>query len=166
MNGTQFREKMHAGERLYGTMIVSDSPRWPPVVSGLGLDFVFIDTEHAARDREAVSWLCQGYGALGVVPVVRIPRPDPYLACMALDGGAQGIIAPYVESVEEVRQMVGAVKYRPLKGKKLNAMLAGKTALEPQLAEYLAGYNAQNSLIINIESVPAMDELDDILAVP
>jgi len=166
MNGKQFREKLHAGERLYGTLIVSDSPRWPPVVSGLGLDFVFLDTEHVARDREKVSWLCQAYAAYGLPPVVRLPSPDPYQATAVLDGGARGIIAPYVESAEEVRRMVGAVKFRPLKGKKLRAALAGEAPLEPELADYLAGYNEQNSLIINIESVPALAALDEILAVP
>jgi 2-keto-3-deoxy-L-rhamnonate aldolase RhmA len=166
MNGTQFREKLHNGERLYGTMIVSDSPRWPAVVSSLGLDFVFIDTEHTALDRQVVSHMCQTYAALGLPPVVRIPRPDPYQACMLLDGGALGIIAPYVESPEEVRMLVGAVKYRPLKGKKLSAALSGKAPLPPELAAYLAEYNENNSLIINIESIPAIEALDEILAVP
>jgi 2-keto-3-deoxy-L-rhamnonate aldolase RhmA len=166
MNGVQFREKLHAGERLYGTMIISDSPKWLPVVSGLGFDFVFIDTEHTALDRRQTSWMCQAYTALGLVPVVRIPRPDPYLACMNLDGGAQGIIAPYVETPEEVRQLVGAVKYRPLKGKKLQDVLAGRLTLDPVSSEYLAKYNASNSLIVNIESAPALNALDEILAVP
>ena len=166
MNGKQFREKLHSGERLYGTLIVSDSPRWPSVVSSIGLDFVFIDTEHIALDRHAVSWMCQAYAALGLPPIIRISRPDPYLACMALDGGAQGIVAPYVESVEEVRTLVGAVKYRPLKGKKLQAVLSGETLLEPDLAGYLAQYNQHNSLIVNIESQPALDVLDEILTVP
>ena len=166
MNGNQFREKLHSGDRLYGTLIVSDSPRWPPVVSSIGLDFVFIDTEHIPLDRHAVAWMCQAYAALGLPPIVRIPRPDPYLACMVLDGGAQGIVAPYVESPDEVRMLVGAVKYRPLKGKKLQAFLAGETTLEPRLADYLARYNQHNSLIVNIESQPALDALDEILAVP
>jgi 2-keto-3-deoxy-L-rhamnonate aldolase RhmA len=166
MNGSQFRNKLHSGERLYGTLIVSDSPRWPQAVTRIGLDFVFIDTEHIALDRYTVSWMCQTYAALGLPPIVRIPRPDPYLACQILDGGANGIIAPYVESAEEVRQLVGAVKYRPLKGKKLQAVLAGKETLEPALAEYLAQYNQNNSLIVNIESVPALEALDEILAVP
>jgi 2-keto-3-deoxy-L-rhamnonate aldolase RhmA len=166
MNGKQFREKLHSGERLYGTLIVSDSPHWPPVVSRIGLDFVFIDTEHIALDRHAVAWMCQAYAALGLPPIVRIPRPDPYLACMVLDGGAQGIVAPYVESAEEVRMLVGAVKYRPLKGKKLQGVLAGETILESALADYLAQYNQHNSLIVNIESQPALDALDEILAVP
>jgi 2-keto-3-deoxy-L-rhamnonate aldolase RhmA len=166
MPGKLFRERLHAGERLYGSLIVSDSPRWPSVVSKAGLDFVFIDTEHIALDRGIVSWMCQTYAGLGLTPVVRIPRPDPFLACMMLDGGAQGIIAPYVESAEEVRQLVGAVKYRPLKGKKMQAVLSGQTALEPDLDEYLKKYNENNSLIVNIESVPALQALDEILAVP
>lgn len=155
MLGNEFREKLHAGERLYGTLIVSDSPRWPAVVTKLGLDFVFIDTEHVALDRGIVSWMCQAYSALGLAPIVRIPRPDPIQACMMLDGGAHGIIAPYVESAEEVRQLVGALKYRPLKGKKLQGVLAGETVLEPGLENYLKQYNQNNSLIVNIESVPA-----------
>ena len=166
MNGKLFRQKLHAGERLYGTMIVSDSPKLPSIVTGLGLDFVFIDTEHIANDRKQVAWMCQAYAALGITPVVRINRPDPYTACMTLDGGAQGIIAPYVESPEEVRDLVGAVKFRPLKGKRLHDMLEGKQTLEPALSDYLANYNANNSLIVNIESIPAMERLDEILAVP
>ncbi len=166
MNGHQFREKLHAGERLYGTLIVSDSPRWPPAVAALGLDFVFIDTEHIALDRGAVSWMCQAYAALGLPPVVRIPKPDPFLASMALDGGALGIIVPYVESPEEVRSLAGAVKFRPLKGKVLQAALSGKAELDPVQAAYLAQYNRENSLIVNIESRPALEALDEILAVP
>ena len=166
MNGSEFRAKLHSGERLYGTLIVSDSPRWPPVVSSLGLDFVFIDTEHIALDRHPVAWMCQAYAALGLPPIVRIPRPDPYLACSMLDSGALGIIAPYVELPEEVRQLVGAVKYRPLKGKKLQAVLAGEAVLEPALAAYLAQYNQYNSLIVNIESLPALEALDEIISVP
>ena len=40
--------------------------------------------------------------ALGLPPLVRIPSPDPYAASMVLDGGAAGVIAPYIESVEQV----------------------------------------------------------------
>ena len=166
MNGKLFRQKLHSGERVYGTMIVSDSPKWISAVSGLGLDFVFIDTEHIANDRKQVAWMCQAYEALGITPIVRINRPDPYLACQTLDGGAQGIIAPYVESPEEVRELVGAVKYRPLKGKRLRDMLEGRISLEPAAQEYLANNNVNNSLIVNIESIPALKALDDILAVP
>ncbi|MBM3854037.1 MAG: aldolase, partial [Verrucomicrobia bacterium] len=125
MSPADFRQSLRAGERLFGTLIVSPSPRWPDVVRGCGLDFVFIDTEHIALDRAELSWMCQTYAALGLPPLVRIPAPDPYAATMVLDGGAAGVIAPYVESAEQVHALRGAVKCRPLKGEKLRHVLAG-----------------------------------------
>jgi len=38
-------------------LIVSHSPRWPDTVAKLGLDFVFIDTEHITLDRAKLSWM-------------------------------------------------------------------------------------------------------------
>jgi 4-hydroxy-2-oxoheptanedioate aldolase len=159
------RAKLHQGERVYGTMVNAVSPRWPGVLSGLGLDFVFIDTEHSAQDRTQLAWMCQLYAAQGVVPVVRIPSPDPYQACMVLDGGGQGVIAPYIETPDQVRELVGAVKYRPLKGARLYNRLSGQGKLEPELETYLDRRNENNLLIVNIESRPALNALDDILAV-
>jgi len=166
MNASELKMALKSGRRAYGTLIVSSSPRWPDSVAKLGLDFVFIDTEHIALDRETLSWMCQTYRALGLPPIVRIPSPDPYQACMVLDGGAAGVVAPYVETVEEVQALRGAVKFRPLKGERLAAALADERTLEPKLAAYLEKNNRDNLLIINIESVQALDRLDELLAVP
>jgi len=166
MNGRELCEALHSGRRVYGTCILSPSPKWPGAVAGLGVDFVFLDTEHTAQEREKLSWMCQGYRALGIAPIVRVPKPDPFWATMALDGGAAGVIFPYVESPEQVRALVGATKLRPLKGERLAGALDGTAALEPELADYLANRNAGTVAIVNIESTPAIAALDDILAVP
>jgi 4-hydroxy-2-oxoheptanedioate aldolase len=159
-----FNERLRSSERVYGTLIVSPSPHWVPVVAGLGLDFVFIDTEHIPLDREKLAWMCQTYRAVGLAPIVRIPSPDPYQACAVLDGGAAGIVAPYVETAARVRDLVGAVKKRPLKGQTLARHLAG-APLEPTQAGYLEKGASSRTLIVNIESVPAIEALDEILAV-
>jgi 4-hydroxy-2-oxoheptanedioate aldolase len=166
MTGRDLKEALRAGRRVYGTCVVSTSPAWPPMIAGAGLDFVFIDTEHIPIDRAQLSWMCRTYAALGLPPVVRIPKVDATLACMALDGGAAGIVAPYMERVEEVHQLRGAVKYRPLKGARLDRALHEHEVLDPELRGYLDRFNANNVCIVNIESVPAMLALDDILAVP
>ena len=166
MDGKQLVQALRAGDRVYGTAIYSPSPKWPGVVKNLDLDMVFIDTEHTPYDRNTLSWMCQSYSALNLAPVVRIPSPDPYQAQMVIDGGAAGVIAPYIESPEQVKALGGAVKYGPLKGGKLQAFLDGAGSLETELDEYLAARNANKVLIINIESVPALDCLDDILSVP
>lgn len=165
MNGSEFRDALHSGRRVYGTMVASTSPRWVPLLAGMPLDFVFIDTEHITIDREKLSWMCQAYRYAGLAPVVRIASPDPYAACQILDGGACGLVAPYVETAAEARELAGAVKRRPVKGAKLRATLAGKTPFEPALETYVAAHNRAHSLIVNIESVPAIEALDEILAV-
>ena len=166
MNGLELSKALKAGERVYGTLITSPSPHLPSQLKGIGLDFVFIDTEHISLTDHDLSWMCQTYRAMNMVPLVRIPEPDPYRACKVLDGGAGGIIVPYVESVEQVQALRGAVKLRPLKGKKLAATLDGSSTPGDRLASYLRAGNEGRLLVINIESVPALENLDAILDVP
>lgn len=165
MSVKPIREALHSGRFVYSTLVVSTSPHWTTVLRGSGIDFVFIDTEHIPIGRETLSWMCRAYAASGIPPVVRIPSPDPFEATKVLDGGASGVIAPYVESPEQVRDLVGATRLRPLKGDRLRAALDDPNSMEPELRGYLERRNENTLLIINIESVPAVEHLDEILAV-
>ena len=165
MVGSEFRNKLHNGERVFGTSVTNAAPSWPHIISELGIDFVFIDNEHHPFTREQTATLCRMYASLGIVPLMRIPKPDPILACMALDGGAAGVIAPYVESVDQVVDLVGAVRYSPLKGQVLQTAMRdgvwpGKTK------EHLDARNQGRSAIINIESVTALENLEQLISVP
>jgi len=167
MTGKQLREALREGRRVYGIQVTSPTSRWATsAVAKLNLDFVFIDMEHVPHDRREVAWMCDLYREMGLAPIVRIGSPDPYVACQVLDGGACGIIAPYVETVQEVKSLVGAVKYRPLKGKMLQEVLDGSRTLDPEVQKFLDNYNRDNVLMINVESVPAMENLDQLVAVP
>lgn len=158
-------EKLKAGENVYGTCITSTSPMWPAAVKRTGVDFVFLDTEHVPLGRTELAALCQQFRHLDITPIVRIPCPDPYLACQAIDAGAKGIVAPYLESTAQIMELVGATKYRPLKGQVLQGYLSGDVPMPQNLQEYVAHYNAGNICIANIESVPAMENLDALLSV-
>ncbi|MDT8301786.1 MAG: aldolase/citrate lyase family protein [Sedimentisphaerales bacterium] len=166
MDDAEFLSRLKKGKRLYGTAILSDSPLWPLAVKRTGADFVFIDTEHIPIDRITLAQMCQVYMGHGLHPLVRIPTPDPQKAYEVLDGGASGILAPYIESPEQVRELVGAVKLRPLKGERLKEVLQNQDSLESELKDYLRDWNEGKFLIINIESVPAIERLEQILAEP
>jgi len=166
MNSMILKEKLNSGEKIYGTAIVSSSTMWPSSVKKAGLDFVFIDTEHVALGRETVSNMCNIYSSLGFPPIVRIPSPDPYTACTILDGGASAILAPYIESVEQVKRLVGAVKYRPIKGHKLEQILDDPSSIDSKLKNYIDERCKNNLLFINIESQPAVDNLNNLLDIP
>lgn len=166
MTSVEFARALSSGRRVYGTLVASTSSRWVPLLAGLPLDFVFIDTEHIPIGRETLGWMCQAYGAAGLPPIVRIGAPDPIAASQAVDSGAAGVIAPYVESAAQVRELVGAVKRKPVKGRLLAGDLAGESPFAPELEAYVRGHNAGRSVIANIESTPALENLDEILAVP
>jgi 4-hydroxy-2-oxoheptanedioate aldolase len=157
------RQKLLNGKKVYGTCITSNAPRWPQLVAGAQLDFVFLDTEHIALDRAELSRMCRTYLTLGMTPIVRIPSPDPYRASQVIDDGAIGVIAPYLESTDQIRDLVGATKYRPLKGEKLEDIISGKKEPSTSLKTYLDQYNHGNLCIANIESIPAVNKLDELL---
>src|SRR5262249_45443362 len=166
MTGREIIQALHAGRNVYASAIVAMSPLWPALAKQTGIDFVFVDTEHIPLDRQTLSWVCQTYQALGLPPVVRIPCNDPFEACKVLDAGAGGVIGPYVETADHVRGLAGAVKLRPLKGRRLQDALHDRAALEPELRAYLDQRNGDKILIANIESVPAIENLHDICSVP
>jgi 4-hydroxy-2-oxoheptanedioate aldolase len=166
MDGKELAEALHSGKRIYGTLIISTSPKWVEVMRALDIDCVFIDTEHIPLDWQKLGWMCHTFTGLGMAPIVRIPRPDPFEACRVLDMGAVGVVAAYMETPEQVNQMRSAVKLRPIKGKKMEQILTGKTKLQGEFADYVKKFNEGHVLLANIESVPAVEALDEILAVP
>jgi 4-hydroxy-2-oxoheptanedioate aldolase len=158
-------KKLRNGQNVYGTAFTSIAPSWPVMLKNAGLDFAFIDTEHISMNRADMARLCQLFNAYDITPVVRIPSPDPYLACQAIDGGAKGVVAPYLESVSQVLDLAGATKFKPLKGEVLKKYLGGEP-IPATLKNYIDQFNEGNLCIANIESVPAMEKLDELLSVP
>jgi 2-keto-3-deoxy-L-rhamnonate aldolase RhmA len=166
MDAKEFLEHLKRGKRLYGTAVLSPSPLWPEGIKRAGADFVFIDTEHTPFDRTILAQMCLSYKGYGLPPLVRISSTDPHEARRVLDGGASGILAPYIESPEQVRELVGAAKLRPLKGERLREALQNQDSLTPELKDYLREWNKDSFLMINVESIPAIERLDMILAEP
>ncbi len=166
MNAKQIKDTIARGGRVYGTLITSMASNWPIHIAKTGIDFVFIDTEHIPLNAETVSQMCRVYAACNMAPLVRIPSADPCQAARAIDSGAAGVVVPYVETAKQVRDVIGAVKLRPVKGKKLDDMLSGTELPQAELRDYLRNYNANNLLLVNIESWPAIENLDAILSTP
>lgn len=164
MRGSQIKETLQQGGRVYGTHIASlMNPLAAAIATEMELDFAFFCTEHMPLDRTEISMMCQLYAAKGISPVVRVPSPDAVAVGMALDAGAEGIVIPYLESVDDARRMAGAVKYRPLKGKLLKNVLSGESTLNNETTRFLQKFNDDRYLIIGIESVPAIEKLEQLI---
>ena len=167
MNGAELKATLQEGGRVYGTMITHGrNPRWVEALGGIGLDYVVIDTEHGPRSRAEMADYLAAFSNSPVVPIVRIPIPKSHYVTMALDAGAQGILAPYCESVEEVREVIGAAKWRPLKGEAVQRLMDTGEHISDASRTYLENRNRNNVAIIGIESVQAVNNLEEILKVP
>lgn len=167
MNGQELNEKVKGGGVVYGSMItLGRNPLWAHAVTGVGLDYIIIDTEHTPRGRADVADYMAALDPDGPVPIVRVPIPSSHYITMAIDAGGQGVLAPYVETVAEVREVVGATKWRPLKGELVDRVVAEGVFPSEATRTYLEGMNRNAVCIIGIESVPAVNRLDELLAVP
>ena len=165
MVGKEFRDALRSGKTVYGTLITSASPKMFDIVITLGLDYVFFCNEHIFYNPDNLGWMFRAYKASGINPVVRIPEPDPFLATQALDAGAAAILVPYVENVEDVRDLVGAVKYHPLKGDKLKKILSGDEKPAAELEAYLKNNNKNNTLLLNIESPNGVNNMEQFFSI-
>ena len=166
MNGEELKRKVKAGGIVYGTMLASArNPRWMALIDTYGLDYVIIDTEHTPLDRGHISDFLAAFNDNSVVPILRVPIPDSHYVTMALDAGAQGVLVPYCETVEEVKAVVAAAKWRPLKGALVRKIIESGEFPSEATRAYLEDRNRNAVCIIGIESVPGIDNLDAIFEV-
>ncbi len=165
MNGYEIKQTLKNGGLVTGTLIVSPSPKWSKYISQTGIDFAFIDIEHVLIDSTTLSWMCNLYASKNIAPIVRIPSADPYRATNVIDGGAQGIVVPYMENVEDLKRLSAAVHKKPIKGKKLEDDMSGAVPFKKHVQDYIDQANKNNMLFVNIESLYALEHLDELLAV-
>ena len=167
MNGAELKATLKSGGRVFGTMIsIARNPKWIPILDSVGLDYVVIDTEHNYRSRGELGDFLMMMNTSGVVPIVRIPVPDAHYVTMAMDAGAQGVLAPYCETVDQVKEVVAAAKWRPLKGEAVDRVVATGEHVSDATRAYLENRNKNSIAIIGIESVAAVENLEKMLQVP
>ena len=110
------RTRLKAGERLFGTFALADSPVFVEMLGMLGFDFVVIDCEHSATApfgsgsstcyapptraalRRGCGCAANDFGQIGT----------------ALDLGAQGVVVPHVRSAADMAKAVSAAAWPPL----------------------------------------------------
>ena len=166
MNGQQIIERVRSGAVVYGSMItLGRSPLWASRVAQMGLDFVIIDTEHTPRGRTDVADYISAMPPDGPAPIARVPIPASQYVTMAIDAGSHGVLAPYCETVDEVRDVVGAAKWRPLKGEYVRRAVEEGILPSEESRKYLENLNRNSVCIIGIESVPGIEALPEILTV-
>ncbi len=157
--------RLRNGETLYCGWVTMPEPLVAETVARSGFDCVVLDMQHGLLDTGSVM---TGIGAIalaGKPAVVRIALGDDATASRVLDMGAEAIIAPMVNSVEEARALAAATKYPPVGERSWGPMRAMTLEGIEQPLQYLESANRTSITFAMIETVRALDALDAILAV-
>ena len=109
---SDFRKAFRAREPLFASFFRTPSHALAEVMSRAPVDAVCIDTEHAPLDRADVDALLLAFRAGSMPTLVRVSGNSPNAILQALDGGADGVVVPHVETGEAAEAVANAAAYR------------------------------------------------------
>ncbi|WJK07247.1 HpcH/HpaI aldolase family protein [Pseudomonas fluorescens] len=161
----QLKRKLAAGEAVYGLISSIPAPAAIELIAEAGFDFVIIDMEHVLINPETVENMIRIAESYGITPLVRVADLNPKTLLRLLDGGAQGIVLPMIESAGQVAAAIAACKYHPQGVRSLNAGRPGSFG-KHSLAQYVAEANEQIMVVAMIESAEGVRCAAEIAAVP
>lgn len=107
-------KKLHNREKVIGTtMSMLNSPLLLEQMNREELDFVLFDAEHGVFDTQNVISLLQVGRLMGLPTFVRAQDCEYHLIAKAIDMGADGVMVPRTETLEQLRTAVDALLFYP-----------------------------------------------------
>ncbi len=160
------KERLAAGEQLFGCWLSLASPMAAEALACAGFDFLVVDGEHSPADTMDTVALLQAIAAGGSQPIVRVADNTTWLAKRALDAGSPTLLFPMVASADEARRAVAAMRY-PQQGNGGERGVAGvvRAARFGLAPDYVQTANEAACTIVQIESAAGVEASDEIAAV-
>ncbi|OAN33481.1 HpcH/HpaI aldolase family protein [Microbacterium sp. H83] len=160
------RSRARAGEKLVGALLRMPSEELVEMLAVADFDFVLIDCEHGPADIAALRQHIAVAAAHGVPVIVRVGEGDRGQILRVLDQGAEGILAPHLDTEEDAAALVDAAMYPPLGGRGFATYSrAGRFGLVAP-ADHLAWW-LENTLVMGmIESPRGVGNAEAIASVP
>lgn len=136
------------------------------IMKSMGYDWLFIDMEHGSMNLDFAVQLSVAAQDAGITPIVRVPGFEHHHATRALDGGAQGIVVPHVDTADVARQVVSNCKYPPQGHRSLTGALPQLDFAAVPIGEAAASINDATFIVVMIETPLALNNVEEIAAVP
>ncbi|HVW39398.1 MAG TPA: aldolase/citrate lyase family protein, partial [Pirellulales bacterium] len=153
----KLRGKLAANETTFGLWVTLEAPSITEMAVALGLDWVVIDAEHGHLDWKEIVEHLRVTVRSDTVALVRIAELNGGLIKRALDIGADGIVVPWVETAEQLKQAVAYARY-PLDG--LRGIGAERATCWGQcFVEHAEAANEHVLVVPIIESVKAVRQV-------
>lgn len=151
-------------EPITGTWLSIGHPAVAEILASLEYDYIVIDTEHTPMGLETLEDVLRGIEAGGdVASIARVPWNDPVRIKRLLDTGVDGVLIPMVDTPEEAREAVEAVRYPPEGRRGIAAGRASRYGLE--FEEYVARADEELATIVQIETETGVENAESIARV-
>jgi 2-dehydro-3-deoxyglucarate aldolase/4-hydroxy-2-oxoheptanedioate aldolase len=161
------KQALAEGKTVYGCAFNTlRSPEVARILAAAGFDYTYLDAEHGVFGIENIHDICRAAADTGITPLVRVADLQYSLIARALDNGAQGIIFPRVESPDLLAEAISWMKFPPvgIRGFGLTPTYSRYEAVK--LGEQAAHVNANTLVVLQIETMKAVDCRDELLSVP
>lgn len=159
------RDRIAGSDRpQIGMWVCTGSPAVAEICAGSGLDWLLIDGEHSPIGLETTTALLRAVAPYPVTPLVRAPSDDAVLLKQLLDLGAQNLLVPMVDTAEQARDVVRAVRYPPRGIRGVGSALS-RGARWNRVDGYMADADQYVSLFVQVESATGVENAAAIAAV-
>jgi len=148
---------------VIGSWITIGHPCVAEIMAKAGFDYLTVDMEHSAITLPQAQQLLRIIELFGVTPLVRVDENNPSLIKRVMDAGAHGVIVPMVNSRADALKAVNAVKYPPAGTRGVGLARAQGYGLE--FKKYKNRINDESIVVVQIETIKAIDNLEKILEV-
>jgi 4-hydroxy-2-oxoheptanedioate aldolase len=167
MRTNRTKAKLAAGETVYGCFTRIADPAMIEMLSALGWDFIVFDGEHSPLEPRDAENLLRAVDAAAInarintppiaTPLVRVTTNQTPIILRYLDTGAAGVVVPWINTPDEAEHVVRAVKYYPRGKRGLAHVRAADYGMGDSLGDYAVRANAETLVIVQCESVQAVE---------
>jgi len=166
ISSDQKLEEWENGRRvLLGVQVLTRSSAVCELAGAVGFDGAWLELEHGAASFETLEAMCIACRAGNAIPIARIPDHERHHVLRTLEVGARIVVVPMINNAARARDVVRGGKFAPLGERGFNTGSRGLRYGLVEREENFAWANAHTHLVAQIETVEAVSNLDEILAV-
>jgi len=160
----QLKIALQGGKTQLGLWLASANAYTAEMAATSGFNWLLIDGEHGPNDIPTLLAQLQAVAPYPCHPIVRPVNQDPALIKQILDIGAQTLLVPMVETAQQARDLVCAMRYAPRGIRGVGASIA-RAARWGTVNNYEDEVEQQLCLLVQVESLRGIENLAEILQV-
>lgn len=147
----RLKANLKAGRKSFGMWLQSADPTFAEITALVGFDFFIMDEEHGPGDVQAAINMLRAAAVTDTTSMIRVPSTDPIYLRRIADAGAEALLVPMVESAEQARTVVDALRFPPV-GKRGNAWDGTRASGYGIARDYLETIHDELLIVLQIET--------------